>query len=146
MEVTTSLIAGAVVAAVGALISLIAGALTSRFFDRKDRAEAIEMTSLETKLLALSSASKLAIVLADEIRAEIDDEAKRAADVLAQAEHAATLASMSEEQASAIRTVVQSAVEGDNKRSRKVQNITSALYFVGGAAVSLAITLFVNPG
>lgn len=101
--------------------------------------------SLDRRLNRLARSIRESARLAEEVSAEVEVRAAAVQKLEEQAREAEALAALNEEQADAVRHVVDASIASAGRRIRRDSIWIGAATFVLGAGVTLLVTLLVHP-
>lgn len=133
-----------------ALASLLTG-LLARFLDTytwehgRLRRKVPSEGSLESKLERLSTSMGEAVALMEQVSAELAARKETVERLNAEADHAQSIISLTQEQKEAVAKVVRTEVVTEGKRSSRMSFWVGLLYFAAGALITVAVTMFVRP-
>lgn len=136
------------ISSVVAVIGTLVGALTATSaFRLQTRAasKAVPQKRLEDRLEELSKSMRNSARLVEQVSAELDARAALAKQLQEEAEAAQALAALHKEQADAIRHLLDTELEGSEKRIRRDAIVIGIGSFIAGGGISFLITLLVHP-
>jgi hypothetical protein len=141
----------AVFAVAGVIVAVVAtglGFVQLRSARKDAEAAALaapEQETLEQRMNALARTMHESSRLLEQVSAEIQMRQVRAEQLKAEADEAEKLAALNKEQVDAIKRVIASELSQESKKSRRREVLIGGLFFVGGVAGTVAVTLFVHP-
>lgn len=140
---TPLLLAGAVTV-LGGLSTTLVAALGARRVRRVQRGSSSEET-LEDRLDELSKSMSQSARLVEQVTAELDARSAMAKRLKKEAEDAEALAKLHQEQADAIRRMMDAELAGSERRIRRDSVVIGITSFIFGGGVSFLVTLLVHP-
>jgi fatty acid/phospholipid biosynthesis enzyme len=126
-------------------VGVILGAGVSAMRRETKRRRRETSRSLDGRIERLSRSMSVSAQLAGEVSAELAHRATAARKLEEKAKSAEALAAMNEEQAEAVRRLVDASMATAGNRIRSDSVKIGVASFVAGAAVSLLVTLLVHP-
>lgn len=132
-----------------ALVVAVVGVLIAVDVFRRDRRvtsrESIPQKTLENRLEELSKSMRNSARLVEQVSAELDARAATAKKLQEEAAAAQALADMNKAQGEAIRHLIDTELEGSERRIRRDAIVIGIGSFVAGGGVSFCVTLLVHP-
>lgn len=125
------------------LATLLASLL--QYIQQRRRTPTAQEVTLEQRLDALARTMRESSRLLQQVSAEIEVRAATAERLKDEAQTAEQLAKLNQAQAEAVAKLVGTVVGGESKRSTRQSVLAGALFFIGGVAATVTVTLFVHP-